>query len=726
MKKILNNTSAKVVVFGLNMIFFILLTAPFKIWAAASELTQMRPAAALTPVLGMIFGWPAALGCAAGNFICDLTAGYEFSYAVLNSIFQILYAMCAYCFWKKINRERGGKEFRLDSVTRILKFCLLLVLNAILTVAFTSVLNHAYNVTDIISFDNLFLLINSFDSGLLFGAPLMILGCLMQTQIENMKKGNDNAVVCFSMNERMILNTLITGVCTCVFVGTAIYLTNRYGADSNIGVLGKIYLFETLAMNTYFALSIGFMCFTERKISRPIEKLAQIAGHYYSGHATDTQREEMLNACKTYVKESTEVGELARSYVFMIRDLEKYVENLQNIMAEKERINAELTLASEIQAHMLPCIFPAFPEHSEFGIYALMHPAKEVGGDFYDFFMVGENKLAMVVADVSGKGVPAALFMVITKTLIKNYTQTGMEPAEVFTTVNRLLCDGNDAGLFVTAWMGVLEISDGTLSFVNAGHNPPLIKKADGKFEYLRERGGFVLAGMDNIRYRQNILKIKPGDRLFLYTDGVTEATDPQQQLYGEDRLRDFLNSHSSYSTEQILKELQTDLQVFGGDAPQFDDITMLLLDFKGAEAMAEQNFEAKEENIAEMLEFVESELEKAACCMKMQTAICVAMEEIFVNIARYAYPGGGGSAKIAIGIDRETNIATFVVSDRGIAFNPLERADPDITLSAEQREVGGLGIFIVRKTMDSIAYIRENDENKLTMKKKLKRSNDK
>ena len=583
MAKKINKTCAAGLVFLANLILFVALTAPFKIWVAASEITQMRPAAALTPVLGMIFGWPAALGCAAGNLLCDLFAGYESVYAIVNSLLQILYAMCAYFLWRRINRERGGEEFRLDSVARILKFCLMLILNAVLTVICTSVLNHAYDVADFFSHDNLFLFINSFDSGLLFGAPFLIVGHLFQNQIENMKAGKKGEHIRFSMNERMILNTIITGLCICTLVGLTVYLTDKYDTSSDIGIWGKIYLFETLAMNSYFALSIGFMHFTEKRIARPIEKLAQIAGNYYSTHATDAQRREMIEACKVYAKESTEAGELARSYISMVQDLGKYVENLQTVMAEKERINAELTLASDIQAHMLPCIFPPFPEHDEFDIYAVMHPAKEVGGDFYDFFMVDEKHLAVVVADVSGKGIPAALFMVIAKTLIKNYTQTGMPPAEVFAMVNRLLCDGNDAGLFVTAWMGVLDISSGELTYVNAGHNPPLIKKAGGTFEYLRARSGFVLAGMDDLQYRQNTLTIAPGDRLFLYTDGVTEAADSRQELYGEERLRAFLNSHAMCNAVETLYALQDELQEFAGDAEQFDDITMLLMDYKGA-----------------------------------------------------------------------------------------------------------------------------------------------
>lgn len=723
MKKQLSKNKATLFVFLMNMLLFVVLTAPFKIWIAASEITEMRPAAALTPVLGMIFGWPAALGCAMGNMICDVAAGYEISYALVNSFLQIIYAMSAYYIWKKMNKERNGEEFRLDSVTRILKFCLLLVINALLTVAFTSVLNHAYSVAEIISFDNLFVFINSFDSGLLFGAPLLILGHLLQMYIENLREGKKTKIVNFTMSERMILNTLITGLCICVFVGISIYLMARYKVASNVSAIGRVYIYETMALNVYFALSIGFMKFTEQKISQPIEKLAEIVGNYYVGNVSDDERKKMLEDCSVYAKDSTEVGKLARSYISMIEDLETYIENLQSIMSEKERINAELQLASDIQAHMLPCIFPPFPGRKEFDLYALMHPAKEVGGDFYDFFLVNEDKLAVIVADVSGKGVPAALFMVIAKTLIKNYTQMDMEPSEVFTTVNHLLCDGNDAGLFVTAWMGVLEIETGKLTYVNAGHNPPLIKRAGGNFEYLRERTGFVLAGMDGIKYRQNTFDLHPGDRIFLYTDGVTESTNEHEELYGEERLQHFLNNHETGNTEEILDALRKDLRDFSNEAPQFDDITMLLLDYKGKVTMKEKVFEAKDENMLEMLGFVEQELENYGCSMRMQTAISVALEEVFINVAHYAYPDGNGKAKVSINIDPTTDEMTCILSDSGIAFNPLTQDEPDITLPVEQREIGGLGILIVKKTMDYVEYSRENGENILTMRKKLERS---
>lgn len=250
---------------------------------------------------------------------------------------------------------------------------------------------------------------------------------------------------------------------------------------------------------------------------------------------------------------------------------------------DKQQIKSELSVATQIQTSMLPRIFPAFPEQKEFDIYASMNPAKEVGGDFYDFFLVDDNHLAIVIADVSGKGVPAALFMVIAKTLIKDHTQSGDSPEIVFTEVNDLLCESNDEEMFVTAWMGVLEISTGNLVYVNAGHNPPLLRKAGGEYEYIRARSGIVLAGMEGIRYRANTLQMVPGDALFLYTDGVTEATDINNKLYGEERLSNALNAHKDMAPEALLAAVKKDVEAFVGEAPQFDDITMLGLCYHGA-----------------------------------------------------------------------------------------------------------------------------------------------
>lgn len=247
---------------------------------------------------------------------------------------------------------------------------------------------------------------------------------------------------------------------------------------------------------------------------------------------------------------------------------------------ERQRIETELDVANRIQADMLPCIFPAFPERPEFDIYAVMNPAKEVGGDFYDFFMVDEQHLAVVIADVSGKGIPAALFMVIGKTLIKDHTKPDISLGAVFSEVNDLLCDANSEGLFITAFEGVLDLVTGEFHFVNAGHEIPFIARAGEDYEPYRIKPGFVLAGMENMKYQAGSIQLAPGDKIFQYTDGVTEAMNGKEELYGMERLGSVLRMNTAKKPEELLAAVKADVDVFAGGAPQFDDITMLCVEY--------------------------------------------------------------------------------------------------------------------------------------------------
>ncbi|MCD8021293.1 MAG: SpoIIE family protein phosphatase [Clostridiales bacterium] len=273
-----------------------------------------------------------------------------------------------------------------------------------------------------------------------------------------------------------------------------------------------------------------------------------------------------------------------QEFTSLSHDINATVDTLKRYIAETAaRIDQELAYAKEIQHSSLPGIFPPYSDCIQFDLFASMHTAKEVGGDFYDFYFAGEDRLAFLVADVSGKGIPAAMFMMRAKTLIKGLAESGMEVNDVFTEANTRLCENNEANMFVTAWLGVLDLKTGLVEYVNAGHNPPLVKlvsKGD-TFTYLKSRPGFVLAGMEGIHYRKNKLQLSPGDVIFLYTDGVTEATDAQMQLYGENRLLDILNK-TDRTPEEMCAAVKADVDLFVGDAPQFDDITMLALKYKG------------------------------------------------------------------------------------------------------------------------------------------------
>ena len=318
---------------------------------------------------------------------------------------------------------------------------------------------------------------------------------------------------------------------------------------------------------------ILYIFFVRKMVTKPVGKL--------TAFTQEITKTGMFENQHIDIKTGDEIESLSQSFNFMLAELENYIANLSKVTAEKERIGAELDIAKHIQASMLPCIFPAFPERKEFDIYATMEPAKEVGGDFYDFFMVDDTHLGIVMADVSGKGVPAALFMVIGKTLIKDHTTPGRDLGKVFTEVNQLLCESNSEELFITAFEGVLDLVTGEFVYVNAGHEMPFICKAGGDFEPYKIRAGFVLAGMEGMKYRAGSTRLEPGDKIFQYTDGVTEATNLKNELYGMNRLGAILNKVKGGTPNDILPAIKKDIDEFVGDADQFDDITMLCLEYK-------------------------------------------------------------------------------------------------------------------------------------------------
>jgi sigma-B regulation protein RsbU (phosphoserine phosphatase) len=326
---------------------------------------------------------------------------------------------------------------------------------------------------------------------------------------------------------------------------------------------------------------VAFVYYAEKNITIPLEELSRIAGEYSHSEAKEgAATRQIFDKCYKYVNVHGEAGTLAKAFGEMAVSIDRYIKNITEITAEKERIGAELNVAANIQADMLPKIFPAFPEREEFDVYAKMDPAKEVGGDFYDFFLVDEDHIAIVIADVSSKGVPAALFMVIAKTLIKNYAQSHLSLGDVFYMANNQLCEGNEENMFVTAWMGMLTISTGEFEYVNAGHNPQLCMY-DVDYNWIEAKAGFVLAGLPDIPYTSEYMQLTHGSRIFLYTDGVTEAQNEAHELFGEDRLLESLKKNGKLPLEQMLTGVRADIDGFVGAAEQFDDITMLAFEYK-------------------------------------------------------------------------------------------------------------------------------------------------
>lgn len=464
-----------------------------------------------------------------------------------------------------------------------------------------------------------------------------------------------------------------------------------------------------------FMMAVIQLVVTRRVLVKPINRLALETGDFVGGREKDNAIRAVIDVPKLNSKD--EIGHLYRSIKRMETDIYTYIDDLTAVTVEKERIGAELGVAKHIQASMLPSVFPAFPERPELDIYATMTPAKEVGGDFYDFFFINDDKLAMVIADVSGKGVPAALFMVITKTLIKNVAQTGLNPSAVLEKVNNQLCVGNEAEMFVTVWLGILEISTGKMICANAGHEFPVVRHGDGDYELIKDRHGFVLAGLEGSKYKEYELDLKPGDRLFVYTDGVPEATDAHNELFGTDRMMNVLNNNKDLNCNALLPVIKKDIDRFVGEAPQFDDITMLSLELvpqKEAE-MTKISVKPRLENVDNVTMFVEEKLREGGVQEKTIAVIDVAVDEIFSNIVHYS-----GATEATIGVRIWNGLITLRFADNGIYYDPTCKQDPDTDAPAEERNIGGLGIFIVKKTMDSMKYDYLEGFNILTLEKKI------
>ena len=479
-------------------------------------------------------------------------------------------------------------------------------------------------------------------------------------------------------------------------------------------------MFLLMAIFTAFAALLDYYI-TKRTLADPIIKLAEAASQLVEEEQSGANNGTAIFE-KLTIRSHDELGALYRSLTHMERDMNAYIRDLLSVTAEKERIGTELSIAAQIQANMLPRVFPPFPERHDFDIYAIMTPAREVGGDFYDFFLIDDDHLGLVMADVSGKGVPAALFMVNAKTLIKNRAMMGGGPAEILRYVNEQLCQGNEAELFVTVWLAIVELSTGKGLAANAGHEHPAICRANGKYELVVYRHSPPVAVMEEIHFREHCFELHPGDCLFVYTDGVTEAADENNQLFGTDRMLAGLNIRPNADPQTLLQNVKLEIDAFVGGTPQFDDITMMCLQFTGSEAkkMQELTIEAKIENLDEVLAFVDERLEEIGCSMKTQMQIDVAVEEVFVNIASYAYTPGIGSATVRIESSQDPAAVTITFVDRGIPYNPLLKEDPDVTLSAEERAIGGLGIYMVKKAVDDISYVYRDGQNILSISKTI------
>ena len=453
-----------------------------------------------------------------------------------------------------------------------------------------------------------------------------------------------------------------------------------------------------LLMLTSIIISILLYIGLRRNINKPIDKLSCIAHKISNGD---------LDA-KITIERPLEFAQLANTFNKMTNDI-------KNITHDRERIESELALAKQIQLSSLPNVFPPFPDKKEIDIFADMEPAKEVGGDFYDFYFIDDNKLMFLIADVSGKGVPAALFMMTAKTLINYVAQVENNPAEMIKNINQKICSNNKQGFFITMLAGIFDTSNGKLTFINCGHNYPLIKKSDN-FEYKKLNSNIVLGAFEDAEFTVNEMELEVGDTILLYTDGITEAINKNGELYGENRLIETVNNIKDCNINNIINGIKQNVKDYADGVLQNDDMTMLILKYNGSET--EQyvyNTPATRENYKYFNKWLLEICDKFKLNDSLKYKLELISEELYTNVCSYAYEGGNGEIKVEI--FTKNNYVILQFKDNGIPYNPLERPEPDLDAPPEERDKGGLGIYIVKQYADDISYEYKENTNILTIR---------
>jgi phosphoserine phosphatase RsbU/P len=460
-----------------------------------------------------------------------------------------------------------------------------------------------------------------------------------------------------------------------------------------------------------------------KRISQPLEQLADHAGKLatqdFSEPVTGPSDIDHLPQ-----KSRDEVGKLAESFITMEHALRRSISELKETTAAKERIESELKIARDIQMSMVPKTFPAFPHRPEFDLYAILVPAREVGGDFYDFFFIDDNHLCFAIGDVSGKGIPAALFMAVTRTLFRTSAGKVSMPDKILSLLNLEICRDNDACMFVTVFCAVLDIRTGEVEYSNGGHNLPYLV-SHCEIAPLKNTGGMALGFTQDVTYRSEKLVLQAGDGLFLYTDGVTEAMDEGGNQFSEPRLEEFLHQVDASSATEIVRDAVDRVKSHSAGAPQSDDITALALKYLGDSGKTTNAaITAEIKNDLSEIERLKHIVDEFARRHQIETQALgnmnLAVDEVLTNIISYGYDGAG-EHRIVIRLALERGKWTVEVEDDGKPFNPLNAPVPDTKQLLEERPIGGLGIHLVRKTIEELEYRRQQDRNILIMRLNVK-----
>ena len=697
---------------------------------------QVRPASAFGPVLGLFFGLPGILGCAAANLVSDILhegatpfmlAGYF--------VIQIMYNGLPRWVWYAVNRKSARPYPRFDSASKTaLYMALALVDSACVNMAvylFVGASPESGPAFAMRGLNNVWML-------LYVGLPLLYVlerspltptaPHWIHVPYRNTTKAN--------LTQRFVITFVVASALLLLGISLAIIFFASGDEESFQTVVYTMYFEVALLTLPIFLPMFAFLHFLERRFTRPIEVLAYDQQTFIERMETDVEqgrRDTLIAVDERGTMPRYEIADLFESTNKMRRDMVGFIERLYNVTAERQRAATELDVAKQIQMSAVPHDFDSFTERFALDIAGFMRPAREVGGDFYDVFEVGEHGVAFVIGDVSGKGVPAALFMMRAQSLLRQYLLETEDLGTAFTLANRQLCERNDAMLFVTAFACVVDTTTGEVRYANAGHNPPALKQ-NGRLSYLTCRPGLVLGAMDVVKYGEGSFTCSPGDGLLLYTDGVSEAADEREQLYGEERLLQTLaaldaaaqtgaaaagGAPRGSSAQAAVDALAASVDAFAGNAPQADDITMLA--FRWSLPIASLTLPAQDEQLDNLFAFLEPLCEGEGRTPKLLAQMMLVCEEIFVNICHYGFPDGQPRlpVDIEVAVDERAGCLHLVFSDQGIAYDPLSHDPKKVDPTDEQRK-GGLGILLMRKYMDDLRYTRADGRNILRMTKRF------
>ena len=712
-----------------------------------NDIVQIRPASALGPVLGLFFGLPGVFGCATANLVSDILhegatpfmlAGYF--------MIQVMYNGLPRWVWYLVNARSPRPYPRFDSASKTALYMgLVLVDSACVNLAVylfvgappesgPSFAARGLNNVWMLLYIGLPLLYALERSPLMPNPPRWI-----HIPYRNIKKAN--------LTQRFVIWFVIASALLMLLVSVLVIAFASGDEEDFQTVVHTMFHEAAILIVPIFLPMFAFLHILERRFTRPIEVLALDQQTFIERMESDVEqgrRDMRIAVDERGTKPRYEIAELYESTNKMRRDMVGFIERLYNVTAERQRTATELDVARQIQMSAVPHDFDSLTERFALDIAGFMRPAREVGGDFYDVFEVGERGVAFVIGDVSGKGVPAALFMMRAQSLLRQYLLETDDLGTAFTLANRQLCERNDAMLFVTAFACVVDTATGEVRFANAGHNPPVLKQ-NGKLSFLKCRPGLVLGAMDVVKYREGSFVCSPGDGLLLYTDGVSEAANAAEELYGEERLLETLaridasggegvpvvsdvqasdvaaaaSAAAASSAQTAVNSLVTSVDAFAGEAPQADDITMLA--FRWNLPVQRLTLPADDAELDSLFAFLEPICEGEGRTPKMMAQMMLVCEEVFINICHYGFPDGQPRLPVDIeaAVDERAGCLHLVFSDQGIAYDPLSHNAKKVDPTDEQRK-GGLGILLMRKYMDNLRYTRADGRNILRMTKRF------